>query len=84
VPGDLIQEAPACCREEGGSTKLSTSSPCTDLHRLEIARRRWERATRPRECVKSHGAYAQVTATRHHWDGQKQEPDCKEMLGRRS
>lgn len=50
----------------------------------EMARRRCERATRPQECVKSHRAYAQFVATQGHWDGQKQEPACKEMLGRKS
>lgn len=79
VQGDLIQKAAACCRQESGSTKLGTSSPCTG----EMARRRWERATRPQECVKSHRACAQFAATWHHWDGQKREPACKKMLGRR-
>lgn len=49
-----------------------------------MARRRWERATRPEVCVKSHGLYAHFVATWCHWDSQKQEPTCKEMLGRRS
>lgn len=45
-----------------------------------MVRRKWEWATRPQEHVKSSGAYAWFIATPGHWDGQKQEPVCNEML----
>lgn len=71
VQGDTIQEA-------------APSWALLARAGTEMARRRWERAIGPRDCVKSHGAYVRFIATQDGWGGQKQEPACKEMLCRRS